>query len=330
MLVYADKYLKDKSLASTPLTLVNGDDSYLMSRVVKRAESLCDAKATEFVKLYGDETEAQEFFSALESISFFSSDKFVLLNYFNKINSKSDRDKILQYLAQGVPTNVSVVITADKFDKRDKNCAKLCKEHLEVSCKKPYNSGEVIKYLKATGLKFTDEALQLFARSVELDYAQISKECEKLFLLFGKEETITAEAIGKYLLGSREHSVFELQNCLGDRKCGRALLFLEQILENGASGVMIVGVLFRFFNILFKVVALRDKYNDSEILANHLGEVHAYFRKDYLAYGRKYSKKEILQIFLLLQKADRLLKSSAINQRVVLRNIVVKICRRIR
>ncbi len=330
MLIYADKYLKDKTLVSAPLTLVNGDDTYLMDRVVKRAESLCDAKATEFVRLYGDETVAQEFFSALESISFFSSDKFVLLSYFNKIGSKSDKDNILQYLAQGVPTNVSVVITADKFDKRDKNCAKLCKDYLEVSCKKPYNSGEVIKYLKSTGLRFTDDALQIFARSVELDYAQISKECEKLFLLFGKKEIITDEDIKKYLLGSREHSVFEMQNCLGERKCGKALLFLEQILENGVSGVMIVGVLFKFFNALFKVVALSGKTSDAEILANHLGDVHAYYRKDYLQYGRRYTKKEILQIFLLLQKADRLLKSSTINQRVVLRTIVVKICRRIR
>ncbi len=330
MVIFADKFLRDKSVKSSPLTLVYGDDSYLMSAVVKRLEALCNPKKTEFVKLYGDETSAQELFASLESFSFLYAQKFVLLSYFNKMASKSERDAVMEYLAKGLPQGVILVITADKFDKRNKNCAAICKKSREVNCKKPYGVGDVIKYLRSTKLQFTNDALQAFARSVELDYAQIAKECEKLFLLFGNQASIKEDAVKKYLLGFREHSVFELQNCLGLRQCGRALEFLEQLLASGSAAVMIVGVLGRFFGSLYKVVALRGDYTDAEIMADHLPEVHTFFRKDYLEYASRYNQKEVLQIFDLLHQADCLLKSSPLPAKVVLRSTIVRACRRIR
>jgi len=330
MVIFADKFLKDKALKSSPLTLVYGEDSYLMGAVVKKAQSLCDADKTEVVKLYGDETSAQELFATLESFSFLYAQKFVLLNYLNKMSSKTEKDKVMEYLAGGLPAGITLVITADKFDKRNKNCAAVCKKNPEVNCKKPYGVGDVIKYLRSTKLQFTNEALQAFARSVELDYAQISKECEKLYLLFGDKSSIKEEDVKTYLLGFREHSVFELQNCLGERRCGKALEYLDQLMASGTAGVMVVGVLARFFSSLYKVVALRGQHTDAEIASEYLPEVHAYFRKDYLAYATKYNKKEVLQIFGLLHNADCLLKSSPLPAKVVLRSTIVRICRRIR
>ncbi len=330
MVIFADKFLKDKSAKCSPLTLVYGEDSYLRGAVAKRIESLCDAKQTEFVSLYGDETTAQELFATLESFSFLHTQKFVLLHYFNKMSSKSDKDKVLEYLAKGLPQGVILVLTADKFDRRNKDCAALCKKYPAINCKKPYGVGDVIKYLQSTKLQFTNDALQAFARSVELDYAQISKECEKLYLLFGSKKSIKQEDVKTYLLGFREHSVFELQNCLGERRCGKALEYLDQLMATGNVGVMVVGVLFRFFSSLYKVVALRGQHTDAEIASEYLPEVHSFFRKDYLAYATKYSKREVLQIFGLLHNADCLLKSSPLPAKVVLRSTIVRICRRIR
>ncbi len=330
MVIFADKFLKDNTIKSSPLTLVYGEDCYLREVVVKKARSLCEADKTEFVSLYGDETTAQELFATLEGFSFLYPQKFVVLHYFNKMSSKSDKDKVLEYLWQGLPQGIVLVITADKFDKRNKDCAKLCKKFPAINCKKPYGVGDVIKYLQSTKLQFTNDALQAFARSVELDYAQISKECEKLFVLFGNKKSIKEADVKTYLLGFREHSVFELQNCLGQRRCGKALEYLDQLMSSGTAGVMVVGVLYRFYSSLYKVVALRGQHTDAEIAADYLPEVHSFFRKDYLAYGKKYNKKEVLQIFGLLHNADCLLKSSPLPAKVVLRSTIVRVCRRIR
>ncbi len=330
MVILADKFLKDKAIKSSPLTLVYGQDSFLVELVVKKAQSLCDADNTEVVKLYGDETSAQELFATLESFSFLYPQKFVLLSYFNKMASKAEKDKVLDYLAKGLPQGIVLVITADKFDKRSKSCAKICKSCVEVNCKKPYGVGDVIKYLRQTKLQFTNDALQAFARSVELDFAQIAKECEKLYLLFGHKSSIKAGDVKTYLLGFREHSVFELQNCLGERQCGKALEYLDQLLASGTAGVMVVGVLARFFASLYKVVALRTQHTDAEIASEYLPEVHSFFRKDYLAFAKRYNKKEVLQIFSLLHRADCLLKSSPLPAKVVLRSTIVRACRRIR
>ena len=330
MVIFADKFLKDKSVKISPLTLIYGEDSYLRGAVAKKIEALCDAKKTEFVSLYGDETTAQELFATLESFSFLHTQKFILLHYFDKMPSKSDKDKVLAYLAQGLPQGVILVIISDKFDRRNKDCATLSKKYPAINCKKPYGVGDVIRYLQATKLQLTNDALRAFARSVELDYAQIAKECEKLYLLFGNQKSIKEKDVKTYLLGFREHSVFELQNCLGERRCGKALEYLDQLMAAGTAGVMVVGVLFRFFSSLYKVVALKGQYTGAEIAAEYLPEVHSFFRKDYLAYANKYTKKEVLQIFSLLHNADCLLKSSPLPAKVVLRSTIVRACRRIR
>jgi len=329
MQILASKFLGNPPKITSNIFFVTGDDDFLVDKTISYLKGKLVNKETEIINLYGDSCEIGEIFQSLENLSFLYKKKLILLKHFNKILQKK-RKAVLEYLNKEIPRDINFILTSDKFDKRNKTTSTLFKKHLAIDCKKPYGASDVIRFLKNTNLKFTNDAFGEFAHNVELNFATINKECEKLFLLFGNKTSIKSSDIKYYLLGSKNHNIFGLQNYLGVKNISNSLNLIEELIAHGTSEIMIIGMLTKFFITIYKVVCLKKKYSDFEITSEYLKEVYPVFRKNYLKFAGNYTKKELLQIFLLLLETDGSLKSVSVDKKLLLELLVAKICRSIK
>jgi DNA polymerase-3 subunit delta len=107
------------------------------------------------------------------------------------------------------------------------------------------NAGEIVRAeAKKRGLKFENEALELFVLSTGGDSGVVSNELEKL-ALYAPEGAVTAEQVRALVPISRAAVIFELGNALARRDATLALSLVRDLLDQGetAIGILLATIL---------------------------------------------------------------------------------------
>ena len=104
---------------------------------------------------------------------------------------------------------------------------------------------------KKRGLKFEDEALELFVLSTGGDSGVVANELEKL-ALYGPKGAITVEEVRALVPISRAAVIFELGNALARRDATLALSLVRDLLDQGetAIGILLATLLPTIRNLL--------------------------------------------------------------------------------
>ncbi len=171
-------------------------------------------------------------------------------------------EKLTDTISSGLPESVRFLLSASEIDKRRsfyKNLGKIAK--VEVFDKlDPSKSGweedaaMLARQLAADrGLRFQEEALELFAMFTGGDRRVISNELEKLDLyLSNAPRDITADDIRMMVPMSRAGIIWELGNSLAERNLARSLDLLDQLLFQGESpiGILLVAIIPTVRNLL--------------------------------------------------------------------------------
>lgn len=171
-------------------------------------------------------------------------------------------EKLLETLSAGLPPSVRFLLSATEIDKRRsfyKTIGKLAK--VEVFDKlDPSKSGweeeaaMLVRQLAGEhGLRFQEEALELFAMFTGGDRRVISNELEKLDLyLSSNPRDITADDVRLLVPMSRAGIIWELGNSLAERNLARCLDLLDQLLFQGESaiGILLVAIIPTVRNLL--------------------------------------------------------------------------------
>ncbi|MDZ7346584.1 MAG: DNA polymerase III subunit delta, partial [candidate division KSB1 bacterium] len=141
-------------------------------------------------------------------------------------------------------------------------------------------------------------------------------------LLEGRK-VIEAADVEKVVGSSRQFTVFELRDALGERNAVKAVRTLNRLLEVGEKPVGIVASLFTHFASLAKAKEL-DRQSPKEMLAAAL-KVNPYFVEKIFYQANRYSTEQLDQVFSLLLEADQQLKSSAQKPELILQLLVMEI-----
>lgn len=128
---------------------------------------------------------------------------------------------------------------------------------------------------------------------------------------------------------NREFNVFELQNALATKDLNKSLFILQKVLSNDSRlSVLIIVVLTNFFTALMKLLDLQQFNFNSFQLASKLG-VSPVFVNDYINSLKYYSYKEIENAFQYLLEADLKIKTTSIDEQLVLQEMILKITSKI-
>jgi len=302
-------------------------DSLLKQIVMKYTNE--DSRDFDYSLFYADDTKADDVLEVLNQSPFINDVRLVVIKEFDKYVLK-DKNKFADYLQKQSETSVIVIISEKKDNV--KAYATISDKSISVQCKKPYSSREILAWVqnevRSRKIKMDNNAATLFAGMVDLDYLIAGNELEKLLLYTAKSSFISENDVLECTGKSRNNTIFDLQNAIGARNLKSSFNILENMLNNNESGVFIIVMLTRFFTLIWKVVALRQKnYSDSMISEQHLNSVYKTFRNDYFKFADKYPASSIYKVFSTLLKADTEIKSINIKESLILEMMLYNILR---
>ncbi|MEI8314383.1 MAG: DNA polymerase III subunit delta [Verrucomicrobiota bacterium] len=367
--------------APSPVHLVAGSDEFAIKEAAtKLAESLAPKAAGEFgVEIIdgvaGNQDEALKILArineALNTIGFFGVTKLVWLKNTNlladdrAVTAEAVKEALTEFseqLKRGLPSGVTLLISAIGFDKRRslaKTLEKLATIQLFDAPEAGKRAGEeeiselVQTVLHKDGKRLMPAAYQAFREMVEPESRTLVNELEKVCLYVGARTDITESDVRAICSVSRGAGDFELTNALGDRNLPNAISAVELMFDRGEPGIRIVLQLvgqFRFM-MLTKDLAQRklleamDGYGGGEKYFagwNRLPEdAKAHFPRTkeggapnpWRLYrcalaARNFSIAELIRALELLQEANRQLVTTQLDDRLIVEEAVTKIARK--
>lgn len=310
--------------------MLHGEDHFLSDKIIKLLVTKLttpEGKEFDLVNLFGEEINSEEIIEQLEMFPFLSEYKVVVLRAFEQLKEK-DKAKISEYIRH-IPATSIFITHCEKIDLR-KNLYKAFDNFTTISSKQPTGYWDIEKWLtnelRRLRINASRDTISLFSTKIEADYYTASNELEKLLIYIGNKKLITKEDVETCMDNNRANSIFELQNAIGNRDKRKALLILHNYLESeeGKNSILLIVMLTRFFQIVWKVKYLKVKgYSVSEILNQHLSEVHSTFRRDYISFANNYGRIKMSSIFDLLLQTDYKLKSTDIEVNALLTKLVL-------
>ena len=265
-------------------------------------------------------------------------------------------EKLLTVLGAGLAEGVTFLLSAPKIDKRRKFWKFLndqCK--VEVFDKIDMNidgwEGNVAALVqekaKPLGLKFDDDALELFIMQAGEASGQIANELEKLSLYLGDCKQITLDDVRAIVPLSRAGVIFETGKALQGGNASRAIALIDEQLELGESAVAIIRAsiiptvrnLFMSRILIERAKASAFNYRDFESAVNRLpaaekawlpqkksGEgVNVYPLFISAKGAQMFTLASLQKIMYATAKADKLLVTTGLDERLVLHRLVTEI-----
>ena len=311
-------------------------------------------------------TRIHQTIEALLTFPFFGGEKLVWLKNVNFLaDSVTGRaagviealEKLTETVSGGLPESTRFLLSAIDVDKRRsfyKGLAKMGKVEVfdKVDASKSGWEEEAAALAReraeARGLRFSEEALELFALSTGGDRRVMENELEKLDLYLGTERRqVEVEQVRELVPLSRAGIIFELGNALAARDLNRALALLDQLLFQGESaiGILLVAIIPTVRSLLIaKDLMTRHKLSRPqqpfffgktleklpEAATAHLprkkdGTVNAFALGLAAIHAHRYSMPELRAAFVACLEANVRLVTSSMEAEVVLSQLLVRI-----
>ncbi len=305
------------------------------------------------------------FMQALLTYSMFGGDKVVWLRNAtfmgNDRTSESENVQNLvvsihQQLEQGLPDGVSLIISAEKIDKRrafwkflEKNASIQIYDRIDMSRDgwEDEVADLVLEKSKQVGLSFEPDALDLFIRLAGEATQQIVNELEKLHLYLGERKVITIDDVRVMVPLSREGVIFETGRALQAGNAARAIELINEQMEMGESAVAIMRAsiittvrnLFMARILLDQAKASARNYNEFQSAVNRLpAEQKAWLPQKKSGDGvniyplflsaqgaQSFTLKNLEKIMHATARADKMLVTTGLDDRMILHRLVTEI-----
>lgn len=306
-----------------------------------------------------------ELLQALMTYSMFGGDKVVWLRNATFFGSDrtSDSESVLnevisltQQLEKGLPDGVSLIISADKIDKRrafwkflEKNANVQVHDRIDMSQQgwEEQVAALVLDKSREVGLQFENDALELFINLAGEATQQIVNELEKLRLYLGDRQVVTIDDVRLMVPLSREGVIFETGRALQAGNAARAIELINEQMEMGESAVAIIraSIIPTVRNLYMARLALDltkssgRNYNEFQTAVNRLpAEKRAWLplKKSGDGYNiypvflslsgaQSFTLENLEKIMHAAARADKMLVTTGLDDRMILHRLITEI-----
>lgn len=319
--------LKHKKYA--PVYFLCGDEPYYIDKISDFIEDkILDENEKSFNQtvIYGRDVDGKTIASEAKRYPMMSEHTVVIVK---EAQDTKKIEEILSYVENPLPSTLLVICYKYKTpDKRTAFGKAISKLSVYLESKRLYDNqlpSWISTYAKGCSLSVHPAAAQLLAEFLGNDLGKIANEINKLSITLPKGTEISETIVKTNIGNSREYTVFELQNTLGQRdllKANKIInYFAANIGDNHPSKVIAA-----LYNYFVKVM-IYHKVPDKGMAAGLL-KVNPYFVKDYQLAASNYSPGKLVNIMSVLRDYD--LKSKGVNnsgtdQGELLREMIYKI-----
>ncbi len=319
-------HLKKREFSSSYLFI--GPEEFLIDDCLKRIVDEVvdpDTKDFNFDVFYGNEIDGGRIIDTVNAYPMLSDARLVIVKDFQKLPA-SGLDLLAKYLEKPV-SSTKLVLTGAKIDLRNKAFSKIKSKSTCIEFKPLYDN-EVPTwmqgYLKERNLLISHEASILIQARVGNSLRALVNELDKIILNLEGKTKIEEADVQKVVGISRNFSVFNLNDAIGNKDLNKSLTILNLMLESGESATGIVAMITRHFVNLLKVKsAVAQRKSQNEITS--LTGIPPFFIRKSREMADNYSSRQFQDIFESLLQADLILKTSQQSSQIALQTLLIKI-----
>ncbi|HZS38300.1 MAG TPA: DNA polymerase III subunit delta [Polyangia bacterium] len=317
-----------------PLYLIYGRERFLVDRAVDLLrERVLDPRTKDFNfdVFHGKEADAGRIVQAARTLPMMAKRRLVLVRDADEMKAAAMTELVPYVSAPCAET--CLVLVAEKVDQRLKLFTAWKKHGASIKLDPLYERqlpGFVRDEARARGVKFEAGAAELLCDEVGADLGQLADAVERLAVFVcdrpAAERSVSARDVDEQVATTRQRSVFELCNAVGEGSRERALGALGSMLGARESGVRIVAMLARHVRQLWSAQSLLQKRVSKIELAQALG-IPPFFIDGIEAQARRFDRAAFERMHAALYDADRLLKSSRLDDARLLESLVLELTR---
>jgi DNA polymerase-3 subunit delta len=305
--------------------LLHGEEDFLIEEAtdaIVEAALTKDERGFNLDIMYGNEADTRDVISHASSFPMMAERRVVVVRDADKLPQP---DVLASYVDQPSPTT-SLLLVCAKPDFRKKPFSSIKKKAFVLECKPLWEnqiSGWISRRVKKDKREITPDAASMLAAYVGTSLREISNELEKLYIYLGEKKTLGVDDVTAIVGVSKEFTVFELQWAIGAKDTRKATEILERMIEAGESPIMMVSMLTRFFQTLYK---LHDARRRGASGTQALAQAGIFsFGDRWSNVASKFSIRNIEDAFLLLSEVDEKLKTSGGDRNLLMQMFIVNV-----
>ncbi len=280
----------------------------------------------------GDELDLQAFYDAVESLPFFSESRCVTLDLTTEQLGAGDLKELCGIL-EDPPATTTVIITVKRKLERKDRLSGLVKVCIQAGCSvelQESRGGGPQKFLRERAVQYGCElpgscANYLVNRCGD-DLQQLDSELQKVCAYAGGG-TITKEQIDAVAVPALQAQIFDLSRAILRGNPTRAMELLDQLLRQREPAGRILAVLSGAIVDLYRGYVVRREAVPLARAAGELGypKNREFLLKNAMSDSGDYSLPRLVKMLEHLAWADRALKSTGLDDRVLLEQTVIRL-----
>jgi DNA polymerase-3 subunit delta len=185
----------------------------------------------------------------------------------------------------------------------------------------------VRKIARELGKEISPEAVEYLQEAVGRDLQGIHNELLKVSLFVGDKGRMELGDVEELVSEVKVTTIFELTKAMGEKDLKRALRILGKIWESGEHHLRILGMIARQFRHLLMTKEVLTEGGRKQEIRKRVGISNPYYLKELSAQARRFSQESLQTALLSLWETDISLKSSPVSRRLLLEELIIRLCR---
>ncbi|MDR2782296.1 MAG: DNA polymerase III subunit delta [Treponema sp.] len=248
--------------------------------------------ALEETAFYAGETPMRDIVSVLRNGSLFSDTRLVFIRNAENIKKKEEIDALAAYIVDPADNTTLILLS------NENSIAKPVESVIRPNGKRIFwemfenrKHEWLVKFFKRESFSITGEGVDTILELVENNTESLRRECSRLCRFIdslGKEKTITAEDVEKWLSHTREESAFTLFSRIAHADLSKSLESLHALLlAKEAPSAIFAGLTWCFQKLRDYLFLMEERpVNDAEL--RQIGLASPKARRDYEQAARFY------------------------------------------
>lgn len=276
--------------------------------------------------------------------------------------TESGVERLASLLKDGLLEGNHLIITANTVDKRKKIFKTISETgkviyfpKIKGEARQRQTLIETTRNLLAeAGKTLTPAAWVSVGQKTGFDVGESMRAIEKLIVYTGERQLIKEEDVEEVVSKTKEGTVFDLTNAIGEKDINRALVALKELFDQSVNEILILSMIAREIRHILhallliksgklKPVSMKTEYgqfqkniypgvknliNDDDDLKDgiELLRQHPYVIYNSLKNSSRFSFNSLVGFLSDLVEMDIALKSTSRNPKLMLESLVIKIC----
>ncbi|MDR0377070.1 MAG: DNA polymerase III subunit delta [Spirochaetaceae bacterium] len=281
-----------------------------------------DKASFEETSFYVGETPVTGMVAALRNGSLFADARLFLIKNADVIKKKDDIELLASYMKSPQDDTILILITdaiglEDRLEKAAGSQAKRIFWELFENRKTEWVSA----FFRRQGYRITGEGITAILELVENNTDALRRECSRLMLFLGKDNSVDEEDVEKWLAHTREESSRTLFTRIAAGDLPKSIEILHTLLAAKEAPQSILGGLAWSFRTLRSYLAVTAAGAAGEGDFQRIGLASKIRRKDFAAAAKRYASAD--GPLSLIGEFDLLIRSAGSAPEVILMDLLI-------